>query len=87
MSSLNQMIYKIFTKTYGLTIQSDAIRYINEIFKKENYDNNNIFSVLDTIARFYIQNQGTFYFIYIIKMIINIIHREFKIKLIIFYYI
>jgi len=58
MSSLNQMIYKIFTKTYGLTIQSDAIRYINDIFQKENYDNNNIFSALDTIARFYIQNQG-----------------------------
>jgi len=58
MSSLNQMIYKIFTKTYGLTIQSDAIRYINDIFQKENYDNNNIFSALDTIARFYIQNQA-----------------------------
>eukprot|EP00833_Pecoramyces_ruminatium_P016690 jgi/Orpsp1_1/1190722/evm.model.d7180000080758.1 len=58
MSSLNQTIYKIFTKTYGLTIQSDAIRYINEIFKKENYDNNNITNALDTIARFYIQNQA-----------------------------
>ncbi|KAG4102701.1 DNA polymerase epsilon, subunit B [Neocallimastix lanati (nom. inval.)] len=58
MSSLNQTIYKIFTKTYGLTVQSEAIKYINEIFKKENYNNKNISNALDTIARFYIQNQA-----------------------------
>lgn len=56
---LNQLIWKVFTKGHGLTLQGDAAEYLIECLSRNGADLESIKAAAEYIAQVYSKQEGT----------------------------